>query len=226
MVVVMVEVRVVVGMGVGDAPQARGRGGGGRVGGGELRACESWFRLCGVNFPRSDGAAASSAFTAAALAAISAFLAWLCPRDHELVRFRLDNGTAGAAFELSRLRARAKLPGSLRAFGETVRFPELCFCPGSLGFAPCPRPRRLKERVRRVDSFFIRGGAGVASGAGAAAFGSAFFRVAEEAGFSAEAGGGTAATGGFAGFFRPKDNFLTRRLPAFAAFSMRAPCVR
>ena len=193
-----------------------------RGAGGELRACESWLRLRGVNSPRSDGAAASSAFTAAALAAISAFLAWLCPRDHELVRFRLDNGTAGAALELSRLRARAKLPGSLRAFGETVReLIELCFCPGSLGFAPCPRPRRLKERVRRVDSFFIRGGAGVASGAGASAFGSAFFRVAEEAGLSAEAGGGTAATGGFADFFRPKDSFLTRRLPAFAAFSMR-----
>ena len=145
-------------------------------------------------------------------------MAWLCPRDHELVRFKLFNETAGAALELSRFRARAKLPGSLRTAGETVRFPELCFCPGSLGaaFAPCPRPRRLKERVRRVDSFLR--GVGVVGAGGT----SAFLRGAE-AGLSAEAGtagGGTAATGGLAGFFRPKDSFLTRRLPAFAAFSM------
>ena len=189
-----------------------------------MRACESWFRLGGVNSPRSEGAAARSTFTAAALAAISAFLAWLCPRDHELVRFKLFNETAGAAFAPSRFRARAKLPGSLRTAGETVRFPGLCFCPGSLGagFAPCPRPRRLKERVRRVDSFLR--GVGVGAGAGGtSAFGSAFLRGAE-AGLSAEAGGGTAATGGLAGFFRPKDSFLTRRLPAFAAFSMR--CAR
>ena len=186
--------------------------------GGELRACESWFRLCGVNSPRSEGAAASSTFTAAALAAISAFFAWLCPRDHELVRFKLFNDTAGTAFEPSRFRARAKLPGSLRTAGDTVRFTEL-FCPGSLGagFAPCPRPRRLKERVRRVDSFLR--GVEVVLGTGGT---SAFLRGAE-AGLSAEAGtagGGTAATGGLAGFFRPKDSFLTRRLPAFAAFSM------
>ena len=186
--------------------------------GGEVRACESWFRLCGVNSPRSEGAAASSTFTAAALAATSAFLAWLCPRDHELVRFKLFNDTAGAAFEPSRFRARAKLPGSLRTAGDTVRFTEL-FCPGSLGagFAPCPRPRRLKERVRRVDSFLR--GVEVVLGTGGT---SAFLRGAE-AGLSAEAGGGTAATGGLAGFFRPKDSFLTRRLPAaFAAFSICA----
>ena len=175
--------------------------------GGKLSACDSCFRLCCGNSARSEGAAASSTFTAAAFAAVSAFLAWLCPRDHELVRFKLFIDTAILASpEPSRFRARAKLPGSLRAAGETVSDPELAFCPGSLfaGLAPCPRPRRLNESVRRVPAFLVGDPGGAA---GAAAGG---------------AGGGTAATGGGfeAGFFRPNDSLRTSRA---APFSMRDP---